>query len=230
MAGDTASTTGVETVDNTAGAEQQQETQQDQGGQESLLGAEGQTAADQSSGGDGADAESSPEGGDESAQQTGESSQTAPDTYADFALPEGIELDSAMLEAATPIFKDLGLTQEQAQKLVDFQAKQVQASSQRQVDDFNQLMDDWQNQSKTDKEFGGDAFEKNTGIARLAIDKFGTPELKQLLNDHGVGNHPEMIRFMFRVGKLLGEDVPGGQNSATSESGDRLSRFYGKTE
>ena len=157
---------------------------------------------------------------------TDASSQTSPDTYADFVMPEGVELDSALLTEATPLFKELGLNQEQAQKLVDFQAKQVKASSESQVDAFNQLMNDWQEQSKNDKEFGGDKFEENVGIARLAIDKFGTPELKQLLEEHGVGNHPEVIRFMVKVGKLTAEDVPGGTTTATSKAQDRVSLLY----
>jgi hypothetical protein len=165
-------------------------------------------------------------GSDTTGQETGEGSQTAPDTYADFAMPEGVTVDSELLAEATPIFKELGLTQEQAQKLVDFQAKQVQASSQSQVDAFNQLMNDWQEQAKNDKEFGGDKFEENIGIARSAIDKFGTPELKQLLEEHGVGNHPEVIRFMVKVGKLTAEDVPGGTTTPTSKAQDRVSLLY----
>ena len=154
------------------------------------------------------------------------SSQTVPDTYADFVMPEGVELDSALLTEAAPLFKELGLNQDQAQKLVDFQAKQAQASSESNVDAFNQLMNDWQEQSKNDKEFGGDKFEENVGIARSAIDKFGTPELKQLLEEHGVGNHPELIRFMVKVGKLTAEDVPGGTTTAPSKAQDRVSLLY----
>lgn len=165
-------------------------------------------------------------GSDTTGQETGEGSQTAPDTYADFAMTEGVTVDSELLAEAAPIFKELGLTQEQAQKLVDFQAKQVQASSQSQVDAFNQLMNDWQEQAKNDKEFGGDKFEENIGIARSAIDKFGTPELKQLLEEHGVGNHPEVIRFMVKVGKLTAEDVPGGTTTPTSKAQDRVSLLY----
>jgi len=164
---------------------------------------------------------------DAAGQQTdGKGSQTKPDTYADFAMPEGVTVDSALLSEATPLFKELGLTQEQAQKLVDFQAKQVQASSQSQVDAYNQLMNDWQERSRNDKEFGGKAFDENIAIARSAIDKFGTPELKQLLEEHGVGNHPELIRYNVRVGKLIAEDVPGGNTTPTSKAQDRVSLLY----
>ena len=158
-----------------------------------------------------ATAEESTDSGDaeggEGSEESGQA--TPPDTYADFAMPEGVEVDSALLEQALPLFKELGLTQEQAQTLVDFQAGQVQAGSEKAADDFNQMMTQWQTDARNDSEFGGDKFEENTAIARAAVDKFGTPALKELLVNHGVGNHPEMIRFMLNVGKLTLEDVPG---------------------
>ncbi len=166
---------------------------------------------------------------DDAGVQTDASSQTTPDTYADFAMPEGVTVDSALLTEATPLFKELGLSQDQAQKLVDFQAKQVQAGSARQVDTFNQLMNDWQELSKNDKEFGGDKFEESVGVARAAIDKFGTPELKQLLEEHGVGNHPEVIRLLVKVGRLTSEDVPGSQTAPSSKAQDRVSLLYPTT-
>lgn len=163
---------------------------------------------------------------DNADEQTGEGNTSSPDTYADFVMPEGVEVDAVMLTDATPLFKELGLSQEQAQKLIDFQAKHVQASSKSQVDTFNQLMNDWQEQSKNDKEFGGDKFEENVKVAQAAISKFGTPGLKQLLEEHGVGNHPEVIRFMVKVGKLTAEDVPGGSTLPTSKAQDRVSLLY----
>ena len=164
--------------------------------------------------------------GEGSGDDTGEGSQTAPDTYADFVMPEGVEVNAELLTEATPLFKKLGLNQEQAQELVDFQAKQIQAGATSQVDAFNQLMDGWREQSKNDSEFGGDKFDENVAIAQAAVSKFGTPELKQLLEEHGVGNHPEVIRFMVKVGKLTAEDVPGGTTSPQGKEQDRVAALY----
>ncbi len=158
-----------------------------------------------------------------------EGSNLPPDTYADFDLPEGMQLDEAALTEASTFFKEDGLTQEKAQKYVDLFAKQIQAGSQAQTETFNQLMSDWREQSANDKEFGVDKYEQNVKVAQVAISKYGTPELKQLLNDHGVGNHPEMVRFMVRVGRTLGEDVPGVTGTKTSQAQDRVSILYPKT-
>jgi hypothetical protein len=158
-----------------------------------------------------------------------DSSQAAPvDGYADFNTLEGVELDSALLEKATPVFKDLGLTQEQAQKLVDFQAENVQAGATAQVEAFNQMVDGWATESKNDSEFGGDKFEESVAIAQAAVNKFGTPAFKELMETHGVGNHPEVIRFMVKVGSLTMEDSPGSVGSQSQETPDHATILYGK--
>ena len=149
----------------------------------------------------------------------------APESYADFTLPEGLTVDEEMLKEAAPIFKEMGLTQEQAQKQVDLYVKGVQAAAQKQVDAFNQLKESWRESSKTDKEFGNDKFDENLKVANSALTKFGTPEFSKLLRDYGLGNHPEVIRFAYRVGKLTQEDNPGA-GDAGSEKKDRVSVLY----
>lgn len=156
-------------------------------------------------------------------------SQAAPENgYADFSVPEGVTIDNALLEKVTPVFKELGLSQEQAQKLVDFQSDQVQAMADSQVEAFNQMVGEWAEQSKNDSEFGGDKFDESIAVAKAAIEKFGTPELRELLETHGLGNHPEMIRFMMRVGKLTQEDQPGTSGGQPSEKKDRIELLYGE--
>lgn len=156
-------------------------------------------------------------------------SQAAPENgYADFSVPDGVTIDNALLEKATPVFKELGLSQEQAQKLVDFQSDQVQAMADSQVEAFNQMVGEWAEQSKNDSEFGGDKFDESIAVAKAAIEKFGTPELRELLETHGLGNHPEMIRFMMRVGKLTQEDQPGTSGGQPSEKKDRIELLYGE--
>ena len=136
----------------------------------------------------------------------------APEAYADFAMPEGMEVDKQLLEAATPVLKELGLSQPKAQKLVDMFAAQRQAEAKALNDSFTEEMKQWQTAAKSDKEFGGDTFDANLGKAKAALDRFGTPEFKKLLTETGLGNHPEIIRFAYRIGQTIKEDDPGGVN------------------
>ena len=170
------------------------------------------------------DGESTAEGKD-----TDSSNDDVPDIYADFTLPEGVKLDSELLAEAAPVFKDLGLTQTQAQTLIDLQSKKAEADVQKQMNDFNQMIDGWKQQSQDDKEFGGDKFDESVAVAREAIDKFGTPELKDLLSEHGVGNHPEVIRFMVKVGTLTREKAISGGGRPASQNTDRVDQLYPKT-
>lgn len=142
-----------------------------------------------------------------------------------FVLPEGVEMDEGKLEAFTPLAKELGLNQEGAQKLVDFYANTVKELTEQQASAWASEQAKWLETAQGDQEYGGDAFAENAGVARKAIERFGTPELKQLFEGYGLGNHPELVRFAYRVGKAISEDghIPA---SATSGGGDRIFNLY----
>lgn len=147
----------------------------------------------------------------------------APEKY-EFSAPEGQELDANALSVFEPIAKELGLSQEQAQKLVDIYP-QIQ---QQQAEAWSKQVADWGEQVKADKEIGGDKFNASVGAAQRALDQFGNTELREYLNASGLGNHPALVRFCAKVGKAMAEDtfvVPnqGGQRSAADI-------LYGKKE
>ena len=136
-----------------------------------------------------------------SAQDTKPTEPVVPEAY-ELKMPEGVELDQAATTEFTAIAKELKLDQAAAQKLADIGAKMAQ----RQADAHAQLVETWTEQVKTDKEIGGDKLAENLGVARKAIDTFGSPELKALLNSTGLGNHPEVVKLAFKVGKAISED------------------------
>lgn len=152
---------------------------------------------------------------------------TAPENYADFVMPEGVEVDETMLATAMPLFKDMNLSQENAQKLVDLYAGQMSGIATAQQESFSQLIETWQTDAKNDSEIGGEAFEENVAIAQQAINQFGDPDLKQLMDDYGVGNHPAMLRTFVKIGKLLNEDKPGSSSGgASSKPLSRSEQMY----
>lgn len=171
-----------------------------------------------------AEAESTDTSGNADESESNDSTQT----YADFDLPKGLEMNAELLEQAIPVFQELGLSQEQAQKLVDIQAKHIEASQQGQQDAFNQLKLDWIEQAKNDKEIGGDKFDENVATAKDALSKFGNEGLTKLLNDFGIGNHPDVIRFMANIGRLTKEDNPDNSGQVVKGENDRVSVLYPK--
>lgn len=152
----------------------------------------------------------------EAGQETGEQEQSeetgAPEQYEEFKAPEGQQFDPEVLTNFKEVAKELNLSQEAAQKMLDKMAPVV---AQRQAQQVEGLRTMWAEQSTADKEFGGEKLQENLGVARKALDTFGSPELKGLLNESGLGNHPEFIRLLYRAGKAIGEDsFVGGNKSA----------------
>lgn len=146
----------------------------------------------------------------------------APEKYA-FTATDGQELDTAALEQFEPIARDLNLTQEQAQKLVDV----FTGVQQRQSDAWQRQTEDWAAAVKADKDIGGDKLPSNLGAAQRAIDTFGSKELKTYLDGTGLGNNPELVKFCVKVGKAMAEDelVTGDPKSGDI---DLISAFYPK--
>lgn len=156
----------------------------------------------------------------EAAEQQAEEKTGAPEEYEKFNAPEGQEYDDQFVKAYGDVAKELNLSQEDAQKLLDKVSPVVRERQQAQIDAVKQ---GWLDNSRGDKEFGGDKLEANLAVAKTALDKFGTPELKQLMNQTGLGNHPELIRFFYRAGKAISEDTyVGGHKEG---EGDRPKNF-----
>lgn len=171
--------------------------------------------------------ESDDESGDSQEEKTDkEKSEGAPEKYEDFNLPEEMEVDEALLEKAVPIFKDLNLSQEQAQQLVDLQAEFAKQEHEKTVEAWDNTLKEWETATRNDKEFGGKELDQNMPVMKAAIDQFGTDEFKQMLDMTGVGNHPEMARFIYRVGKAIADDKILHGNSNTNKSDDPASLLY----
>lgn len=143
----------------------------------------------------------------------------APEKY-EFVAPEGKEFTPSVLEQFSEVAKELNMTQEAAQKVID---KIAPALAQKQVDAMEAARTAWADTSKSDKEFGGDKLNENMAVAKKALEQFGSPELRTLLNESGLGNHPEIIRMMYRAGKAISEDNfvmsgSGGKQQAKSNA------------
>lgn len=149
------------------------------------------------------------------------------------AVPEGFEDFSGEFEAfstdmdawlkANPDATPAEALQEAAAR----QAKSVKDGSETAAQEHEAQVDEWAEQTKADKEIGGDAFDENVAIAKTAIDTFGTPELKALLQQSGLGSHPEVIRFAKNAGAALQDGkVHGSGDEGGGVSGSSLNTRY----
>ena len=150
-----------------------------------------------------------------------------PEKY-EFKAPEGRELDTKAIEAATPIFKELGLSNDQAQKLVDFQAAREAEAAAAGAKAYEDMRADWRGKVVKDPVIGdgreGLKPEVKANIAR-AIDSVGDAKtvdaLKDALNLTGAGDHPAIVSAFNALGKLLSEGtaVKAGGPSAVKAPG-----------
>ena len=136
----------------------------------------------------------------------------APDEYV-FTPPDGVEIDEAQLESFGEYAHDLGLSQDQFQKLIDFEMGRAQQAQSQMAEAYSERVSSWAEATKADKELGGEVLDENLGLAKRAMDAFASPELAKLIDTPstenpdglGLGNHPEVIRLFYRVGKAISE-------------------------
>lgn len=170
----------------------------------------------------------STEGGDKAeGDSDGDGKSKAPEQYETFSMPDGMEVDTEMVEQFTPIAKELSLSQEDAQKLVGLYATKVQEQVASAQNEWAKVQDGWRQTAKADEEIGGGAFKDSVALAKKALNTLGTPELVEALNQTGMANHPEMIRFAYNVGKTISEDNMGsGKGKANEIPQNQASRMF----
>jgi hypothetical protein len=161
------------------------------------------------------DASKPPEG-----DKPAESQKTEEVVY-DFKAPEGVELDAASTDEFKAIAKELNLSKDAAQKVVDLAVKREQARAEA----FAKQVEDWANQVQRDPELGKP---ETLAAARKVVETFGDDETKSLLNSTGMGNHPALVRFMVKVSKAISEDkFVAGRDSSEPTKKDPASVLYG---
>lgn len=133
-----------------------------------------------------------------------------PATY-EFKAPDGYTLDPKVIEEATPIFKELNLTQDQAQKLIDIQLKREISSAEAGQKAYNDMRAGWVAEVKADAEIGGKLSEVKQTIGK-GLDSLGDPTLvasfKEAMNLTGAGDHPAFVKAMYKMSQRLTEGAP----------------------
>ena len=135
-------------------------------------------------------------------------------------MPEGVELDGEMMDALGPEFKDLGLTNAQAQKLADKFISIQQGRGAKQTEAWGQTVQGWADTAKSDTEIGGTRWDDTVKTAVGFMGEFTSDAGKEFLNASGAGNHPEMIRMARNAGKALAE--------ARAESDNLKKQLFGE--
>ncbi len=145
---------------------------------------------------------------------------SAPESYEDFSLPEGMEMDADVLGEFKNLAKELNIPQAKAQQLINFQTQLASKQAEQYQAAVIKQGQDWAASIKSDPEVGGDNYDKSVESAIKVIQSFGDPALTELLNTSGLGNHPALFKFCHRISSAISEDkfvLPGSQANAPKE-------------
>lgn len=179
------------------------------GGDTSVLGGAGEGGADAGTG----DGEGEGEAGDKAdGAKEGEAASGPPEKY-ELTPPDGFEaIDTEVLAEAEPVLKDLNLSNEQANKLMPIAGQLVKKTLERAEAAINERAitnrREWAEAFESDPEIGGANKDKTIALAAKAFDHYGIKAgegVRALLDESGLGNHPDLIRFVARVGADLEE-------------------------
>jgi hypothetical protein len=137
-----------------------------------------------------------------------------PDKY-ELTAPEGYEVDKAIVEEVTPLFKELKLTQAQAQSLTDVWNKHSIEAAKSVEEAVTNQRNSWREEvaKATDIGDGKDGLKpevrKNIDAAISTLgDAKAIADFKSAMDFTGAGDNPAFIRAMNQFGKLLGEGTP----------------------
>lgn len=153
-----------------------------------------------------------------------------PEKY-EFKLPEGITLDEAAMKIVDPVFRELGLDTDKAQKLVDIQLALNKQNEEAHVKAFEEFVETEKQDAK--KYFGTKLPEVMRNVARVR-DQFVPEDLTKLLNVTGLSNNKHLLEFMDKIGRVVGEgkfitgkqSAPGRGDGSVKVQGATLADVY----
>lgn len=147
----------------------------------------------------------------------------APESYEAFTVPEGFQMDEGRMTEASTLFKELNLTQAQAQKAIDVYCKLAKDQETAQA---NQLMDarkEWRSSIRSREDFREQKALADKGVRLLLT----TDAQRKLFTDSWLQDAPELFDLFVTAGRLVAEDnmAKTTQTAQPSESQINMSRF-----
>lgn len=121
-----------------------------------------------------------------------------------------------MTEAKT-LFKEMGLSQDAAQKLISLQAKQMQSLARDPIEAIKTQERNWSAETLADKDISAYALDGKTGIEAVKLDigraksvlsPTERAEFDRVMNWTGIGSNPAFVKALWRIGQHITEGRP----------------------
>jgi len=149
-----------------------------------------------------------------------------PETY-EFRAAEGMTLDKEAIAEFSPAMKAAGLSQKNAQLLIDAYTKRQQGEATQ----WAKQIDTWKAEVKADPDIGGEKADANMKLAQRVVKRFGNEALAKELQRTGYQEYTELVRIFVKIGRAMGEDTLAG-SAGGGGSGDKTPAevMYGKKD
>lgn len=147
----------------------------------------------------------------------------APEKY-ELAAPQGVTVDQAVVDAVAKRAKDLGLSQDNAQKLLVSTLEERGQFQTSLTARHAKTVEGWLNQVKADEVLGGkdgSKLDATIAVTDKVLEKFGSPELKTMLSKSGYGSHPDWVRFVYKIGLAMKNDTVLGDGANVNGDGKK---------
>ena len=144
----------------------------------------------------------------------------------DLKLPDGSLLPAARVEEIVTFAKERGLSNENAQAVLERENQAVAQHVEGAKTDLKEKSVVWVKELEADKEFGGTAFKENAELSKRFLKKFADEETLDALDSTGLGNHPGLFKMMVRAAKSMAEDKFIHPNSAAPVAKSIEDRLY----
>ena len=119
-------------------------------------------------------------------------------------LPEGVSVDEVALKEARTLMKEMKLSPDNAQKLAEFQSKQVQAMQAKTAEAWEKQVSTWEADVKNDPAFKDD-FEGKRVIAEKGFKALFSAEEREWLSKTGMSSY--LFRAMYKAGEKIAEPM-----------------------
>ena len=129
----------------------------------------------------------------------------------EFPKGEGVEHDENMIAWARDVFHKAHLSKDQGALISQAWDGFIQGMSKSETEASEKAKTEAEDKLKTD--WGAD-YDKNVEFTKRGWQKFTNTEFDAFCERTGIGNATELIKFIFNVGKAMGEDFsPSGKPS-----------------
>lgn len=139
--------------------------------------------------------------------------------YEDFKIPEDWTVDQDLIANFKEFGKNKGLSQEDMQAVIDYHVEANKKALEQYNASAKKLNKDWYEEIKNDEEFGGENFKTSNSNINYLFEKFDTDgKLRKALESSGASTHPDLYRFLARIGKTHANDGPNNKQHRTTQA------------